>query len=96
MEEQPFDQEELDLSTSIDMQMGEFRTKNGKLYAVSHDDHNGKGNPEVKYVRFRHHGSQDHEYFLDWHQKSQGHSKNNHVATIAMDSCKIARVTSYY
>ena len=27
MEEQPFDQEELDLSTSIDMQMGEFRTK---------------------------------------------------------------------
>jgi hypothetical protein len=75
MEEQPFDQEELDLSTSIDMQMGEFRTKNGKLYAVSHDDHNGKGNPEVKYVRFRHHGSQDHEYFLDWHQKSQGTRK---------------------
>ena len=75
MEEQPFDQEELDLSTSIDMQMGEFRTKNGKLYAVSHDDHNGKGNPEVKYVRFRHHGSQDHEYFLDWHQESQGTRK---------------------
>lgn len=75
MEEQPFDQEELDLSTSIDMQMGEFRTKNGKLYAVSHDDHNGKGNPEVKYVRFRHRGSQDHEYFLDWHQESQGTRK---------------------
>lgn len=75
MEEQPFDQEELDLSTSIDMQMGEFRTKNGKLYAVSHDDHSGKGNPEVKYVRFRHHGSQDHEYFLDWHQESQGTQK---------------------
>ena len=75
MEEQPFDQEELDSSTSIDMQMGEFRTKNGKLYAVSHDDHNGKGNPEVKYVRFRHHGSQDHEYFLDWHQESQGTRK---------------------
>ena len=75
MEEQPFDQEELDSSTSIDMQMGEFRTKNGKLYAVSHDDHSGKGNPEVKYVRFRHRGSQDHEYFLDWHQESQGTRK---------------------
>ena len=75
MEEQPFDQEELDSSTSIDMQMGEFRTKNGKLYAVSHDDHSGKGNPEVKYVRCRHRGSQDHEYFLDWHQESQGTRK---------------------
>ena len=75
MEEQPFDQEELDSSTSIDMQMGEFRTKNGKLYAVSHDDHSGKGNPGVKYVRFRHRGSQDHEYFLDWHQESQGTRK---------------------
>ena len=75
MEEQPFDQEELDSSTSIDMQIGEFRTKNGKLYTISHDDHSGKGNPEVKYVRFRHHGSQDHEYFLDWHQESQGTRK---------------------
>ena len=75
MQEQPFDQEELDLSTSIDMQMGEFRTKNGKLYAISHDDHSEKGNPEVKYVRFRHRGSQDHEYFLDWHQESQGTQK---------------------
>jgi len=75
MEEQPFDQEELDLSTSIDMQMGEFRTKNGKLYAISHNDHGGKGNPEVKYVRFHHRGSQGHEYFLDWHQESQGTQK---------------------
>ena len=75
MEDQPFDPEELDSSTSIDMQIGEFRTKNGKLYAVSHDDHSGKGNPEVKYVRFRHRGSQDHEYFLDWHQESQGTRK---------------------
>ena len=75
MEEQPFDQEELDSSTSIDMQIGEFRTKNGKLYAISHDDHNEKGNPQVKYVRFCHRGSQDHEYFLDWHQESQGTRK---------------------
>ena len=75
MEEQPFDQEELDSSTSIDMQIGEFRTKNGKLYAISHDDHSGKGNPQVKYVRFRHRGSQDHEYFLDWHQESRGTQK---------------------
>ena len=75
MEEQPFDQEELDLSTSIDMQMGEFRTKNGKLYAVSHGDHSGKGNPQVKHVRFQHRGSQDHEYFLDWRQESQGTRK---------------------
>ena len=75
MEDQPFDPEELDSSTSIDMQIGEFRTKNGKLYAIFYDDHSGKGNPEVKYVRFRHHGSQDHEYFLDWHQESQGTRK---------------------
>ena len=75
MEEQPFDQEELDSSTSIDMQMGEFRTKNGKLYAIFYDDYSGKGNPEVKYVRFRHRGSQDHEYFLDWRQESQGTQK---------------------
>lgn len=75
MEEQPFDQEELDLSTSIDMQMGEFRTKNGKLYAIFYGDHSEKGNPQVKYVRFRHRGSQDHEYFLDWHQESQGTRK---------------------
>ena len=75
MEEQPFDQEELDSSTSIDMQIGEFLTKNGKLYAISHDDHSEKGNPQVKHVRFRHHGSQDHEYFLDWHQESQGTQK---------------------
>jgi len=75
MEEQPFDPEELDSSTSIDMQIGEFRTKNGKLYAVSHDDHSGKGNPQVKHVRFRHRGSQDHEYFLDWRQESQGTRK---------------------
>ena len=75
MEEQPFDPEELDSSTSIDMQIGEFRTKNGKLYAISHDDHSGKGNPEVKYVRFRHRGNQGHEYFLDWRQESQGTRK---------------------
>ena len=75
MEEQPFDPEELDSSTSIDMQMGEFRTKNGKLYAIFYDDHSGKGNPQVKHVRFRHRGSQDHEYFLDWHQESQGTRK---------------------
>ena len=75
MQEQPFDQEELDSSTSIDMQIGEFLTKNGKLYAISHDDHSEKGNPQVKHVRFRHHGSQDHEYFLDWHQESQGTQK---------------------
>nr|WP_314744304.1 AAA family ATPase [uncultured Corynebacterium sp.] len=74
-QEQPFDQEELDSSTSIDMQIGEFRTKNGKLYAISHDDHSEKGNPEVKYVRFRHRGSQDHEYLLDWRQESQGTRK---------------------
>ena len=75
MEDQPFDPEELDSSTSIDMQIGEFRTKNGKLYAISHDDHSRKGNPEVKYVRFRHRGNQDHEYFLDWYQESQGTRK---------------------
>jgi len=75
MEEQPFDQEELDSSTSTNMQMGEFRIKNGKLYAISHDDHGGKGNPQVKYVRFRHRGSQGHEYFLDWRQESQGTRK---------------------
>ncbi|WP_314534691.1 AAA family ATPase [uncultured Corynebacterium sp.] len=59
---------------SIEQNYG-ILTKNGKLYAVSHDDHSGKGNPEVKYVRFRHRGSQDHEYFLDWHQESQGTQK---------------------
>ena len=75
MQEQPFDQEELDSSNSIDMQIGEFRTKNGKLYAISHDDHSEKGNPQVKYVRFRHRDSQDHKYFLDWHQESQGTQK---------------------
>ena len=75
MQEQPFDQEELDSSTSIDMQIGEFLTKNGKLYAISHDDHSEKRNPQVKHVRFRHRGSQDHEYFLDWHQESQGTQK---------------------
>ena len=75
MEDQPFDPEELDSSTSIDMQIGEFRTKNGKLYAISHDDHSEKRNPEVKYVRFRHRGSQGHEYFLDWHQESQSTRK---------------------
>jgi len=75
MQEQPFDQEELDSSTSIDMQLGEFLTKNGKLYAISHDDHSEKGNPQVKHVRFRHRDSQDHEYFLDWHQESQGTQK---------------------
>jgi len=75
MEDQPFDPEELDSSTSIDMQIGEFRTKNGKLYAIFYDDHSGKGNPQVKHVRFRHRGSQDHEYFLDWRQESQGTRK---------------------
>ena len=75
MEDQPFDPEELDSSTSIDMQMGEFRTKNGKLYVISHDDHSEKGNLQVKYVRFRHRGNQGHEYFLDWHQESQGTRK---------------------